>query len=63
MKYKATIPYVDDMGSIAPIIGVSNKPTETKEEEVLWHLNKMREHDGLKPLNKLPSGVVFTPLS
>lgn len=58
-KYTAIIPFIDDMGSVADIKGVWDKPTETKEEEVLWHLNKMREHDRLPMLSRLPRGVRF----
>ncbi len=58
-KYVAIIPFIDDMGSVSDIRGVYDKPNETKEEEVLWHLNKMREHDGLPMLDKLPKGVRF----
>jgi len=47
-KYSAIVPFIPSMGSIDPIT-VSDKYGETKEQEVLWHLNKMREHDGQKP--------------
>jgi len=60
MKYKAIIPFIDDMGSISPI-NCSSSPMETKEENLLWDLNKMREHDGQEPLTKLPKGVKFIP--
>lgn len=59
MKYTAIIPFIPDMGTVGNINNVYDKSTETKEEEVLWHLNKMREHDGLKPLKNLPQGVQF----
>ena len=49
MKYKTSRGFIDDMGSFPSFI-VSDKPMETKEEEFLWHLNKVREHDNLKPL-------------
>lgn len=39
--------YVDDMGMIPSII-VRDKPTESKEDEYLWHVNSMRRHDGLR---------------
>lgn len=58
--YTAHIPFIDDMGSISPINGLSDKGMESKQEELLWHLNKMREHDGLRPLRKLPPGVRWT---
>ena len=58
MKYKAIIPFIDDMGSISPI-SVSSSPMETKEENLLWDLNSMRDHDGLRPLEEIPRGVKF----
>lgn len=57
-KYKVIFPFVDDMGSIQPII-VCPSNMETSREQALWHLNKMREHDGLKPLVRLPNGTRF----
>lgn len=57
-KYKVVFPFVDDMGSIDPII-VSPSNMETSREQALWHLNKMREHDCLKPLDRLPVGTKF----
>ena len=61
MKYKAIIPFIDDMGTVPTFI-VSNKISETKGQEALWHLNSMREHDGLKPMKKLPYGTKFEPI-
>ena len=46
------------MGSISLII-VENTFIESKEERVLWELNKMREHDCRKPYTKLPKGIKF----
>lgn len=57
-KYKVIFPFVDDMGSIHPII-VTPSCMETSREQALWHLNNMREHDCLKPLNRLPIGTKF----
>ena len=61
MKYKAIIPFIPDMGSVSPIM-VSDKPSESKQAEVLWHINSMRDHDGLHHLNRLPKGVKFEPI-
>lgn len=61
MKYKAIIPFINDMGSVSPIKGLEDKLYETKREECLWYLNSMRDHDGLKPLKRLPPGVRFIP--
>ncbi len=32
---------------------------ETKEENALWDYNRIREHDGLPPLDTLPEGTTF----
>lgn len=63
MKYEAIIPYIPSMGSISPIT-VTESPMETKEENLLWDLNSMRRHDGLREwtLEDLPSGIKFIPL-
>lgn len=58
-RWTARFPYIDDMGSVAPIHGVQDKGNETKEEEALWHLNDMRKHDGLPPRKSLPKGTTF----
>lgn len=57
-KYRATVPFIDDMGSISPII-VSESDYESKQENLLWHINSMRDHDGLPHLDELPKGVKF----
>jgi hypothetical protein len=62
IKYKALFPFIPDMGSVSPII-VWDKTFETKEEEALWHLNGMREYDGLIPLDELPEGTTFQVLT
>jgi|LakMenE18May11ns_1017448.scaffolds.fasta_scaffold8636737_2 hypothetical protein len=56
MKYRAIIPFIPSMGSVSPIT-CTDYPSESKEENLLWHLNKMREHDGLSPLKNLPKSV------
>jgi hypothetical protein len=53
MKAKFYFNIIKDMGSVNPIVGISNSQ-ETAEENALWELNSMREHDGLKPLKRLP---------
>ena len=57
--YRTEPTFLDDMGSIPSFSGLRDKQTETKEEEALWHLNSMRDHDGLRPLRKLPRGFIF----
>jgi len=46
MNYIAHIPFIPSMGSISPIYVNENK-METKEENLLWTINNMREHDNL----------------
>ena len=57
-RYRVVVPFIDSMGSIAPFI-VEESNTETKEEYALWVLNRMRDHDGQRPLADLPNGVKF----
>jgi len=59
--YNARFPDTWDMSQIN--YRVNDKPTESKEEEALWYYNKSRDHDGLRPLDKLPDGVVFEPIN
>lgn len=64
-KYKTSPFYSESIGSF-PSITVSDKPMETKEEELLWHFNKSREHDGLDPVSlewfRNRYDIVFTPV-
>ncbi len=62
MKYKSNKSFIPDMGSIPSFI-VQDKQGETKEEEWLWHINSMRDHDGLRPLKRIPSNIKFKPYS
>lgn len=57
-KYKCTVPFIPSMGSVSPFI-VSESTMETKEEQALWVLNDMRDHDGLRHLDHLPAGTKF----
>jgi len=59
MKYIATIPFIPSMGSVSPIV-CNHSPHESREENLLWDLNKMREHDGLRPMKSIPAGVKWT---
>lgn len=47
MKYTAILPFIDDMGSINPIV-CSHSSSESKWENLLWEINSMRRHDGLR---------------
>lgn len=62
MKYLCKVPFISSMGSISPFI-VSSSTMETKEEQALWVINDMRDHDGLKHLTKLPANTQFEKLS
>lgn len=48
MKYKLTLGFVHDMGSMPEIIATESS-VETAEENALWEINSMRAHDNLKP--------------
>ena len=56
--YRVTVPFQDDMGSILPF-EASSSPMETKEQNALWTINGMRDHDGLLHLTRLPAGTKF----
>lgn len=58
MKYKVYVPFIPSMGSISPFI-VSELDTETKQDQALWVINDMRDHDGLRHLESLPTGTKF----
>ena len=60
-KYKVSFPFAPDMGSISPMI-VNDYPMETKEENALWHLNSMRDHDGLPHRKSLSKGTKFVEI-
>jgi hypothetical protein len=60
-KYKVIIPFIPSMGSVDPII-VTPTPMESVTEQALWHLNKMREHDGLPRLTHMPLGTKYERL-
>lgn len=57
-NYTVKVPFQDDMGSIAPF-HASSSPMKTKEQNALWTINSMRDHDGLKPLTKMPFGTHY----
>lgn len=61
MKYKVTIPFIPDMGSIVPFIATSTA-MEDARENALWHINSMRDHDGLPHLSRLPNGTKLEPI-
>jgi len=46
------------MGSISPF-DVKETPMMSKEEDALWHINSMRDHDGLPHRKAMPEGTRF----
>lgn len=58
MKYKVYVPFIPSMGSISPFV-VGESPTESKQEQALWVINDMRDHDNLGHLEELPNGTKF----
>jgi len=59
MRFRATLPYIDSMGSVSPITCNETSIT-TKEQDLLWHLNHMREHDGLAPWTEESKNFQYT---
>lgn len=57
-RYTCTVPFQDDMGSIMPFV-VSESPMESKQENALWHINNMRDHDSLPHLTRMPTGTKY----
>ena len=58
MKYRSfSVPPTSTMGSYKGVC--TNSHMESYEENALWDYNKAREHDGLRPLSKLPKGTQF----
>lgn len=56
IRYKVTFPFIPSMGSVSPII-VTHYPMSSARENALWDLNRMRDHDGLPHLTRLPAGT------
>jgi hypothetical protein len=57
-KYNVIIGFIDDMGSV-PNFTCQSSNSETVEENALWQLNSMRDHDGLPRLKELPYYAKF----
>jgi len=49
---KAIVPPTKEQGSCC-LLGTSSF-FETYKQNILWQYNKMREHDGLAPVKKMP---------
>lgn len=59
--YVVNIPTTRGMSALQFV--ASDKPSESWQEEALWHYNNHRAHDGLPPLKALPKGTthaIFT---
>lgn len=54
---KAIVPATKDQGSCS-LLGTSSL-FETSKQNILWSYNKMREHDGLQPVKRMPSGTQY----
>jgi hypothetical protein len=62
VKFRVTFPFIPDMGSVSPMV-VRRTLMESERANALWHLNSMRDHDGLRHLTRLPAGCKFTRIT
>lgn len=58
-KFKVKVPFVDDMGSVSDFT-VTETSRESKAQAALWTINKMRDHDALPHLSRMPNGTTYT---
>lgn len=56
-SFNVLVPITNDMSPSKFV--VSESSMETKEEYALWEYNRMRGHDGLDPLTKMPNGTTY----
>lgn len=61
MKYKLEVPPTKEQGSYR--ITVSDSRYETYRQNALWNYNSAREHDGLPPVKRMPSGTKYIPIA
>ena len=54
---KASIPPTTHQGSCS-ILGTCSL-YESYKKNILWAYNKMREHDGLRPVSRMPKGTQY----
>jgi hypothetical protein len=54
---KATVPPTNDLGSCV-LLGTSTR-YETFRENILWQYNKLRQHDGLDEVTRMPAGTQY----
>lgn len=58
---KAIVPPTNNLGSCS--LYATSSICETFRENILWQYNKMREHDGLEPVKKMPAGTKYFPVA
>ncbi|MCK9542078.1 MAG: hypothetical protein M0R03_08620 [Novosphingobium sp.] len=61
MKYKVIVPPTMEQGSYSTI--AEKGFLETMRQNALWHYNSARDHDGQKPLNRMPKGTQYIPIN
>jgi hypothetical protein len=54
---KAVVPPTKEQGSCS-LLGFCSL-YETYKQNILWAYNKMREHDGLQPVVRMPKGTKY----
>ena len=50
--------FINDMGSYETVVTAS--ASETLMENLLWDINSAREHDGLRPLSRVPKSSILS---
>jgi hypothetical protein len=58
---KATVPPTPNTGSC--VITGTCSLYETYKQNILWAYNKMRQHDGLEPVTRMPKGTTYRKLA
>ena len=56
-EYKVIVPPTMDVGSY--ITTAKSSYTKTMKQNVLRDYNSVREHDGIKPVKRMPKGVKY----
>jgi hypothetical protein len=55
---KAIVPPTKNQGNCS-LLGFSNS-LETYKQNILWQYNRMREHDGLPHVRRMPYGTKYS---
>jgi len=50
--------FINDMGSYEAV--ATESTSETLMENLLWDINSAREHDGLRPLLRIPPSAILS---